>query len=381
MKIIKSEKVGKLPCFCVSTNTGQYETLRLTHHNSVLTQSVILHALSHKNNIALALIDIKQTEYTFFKGMAGVVGVANTVREAVEILRIARVIMYRRNKELAQLGIKSLTDYEPYERSGKVFITGREFDEQDVINVKIDDQEQSKTAEELVLYLKDELEKGILKEVKVCINNKDWITVNINCVDFLYKDEMQMLLILVDELAELVLKGGLKTQEGKEEDQMKDEIMSILSSIAQLGRSSGIIVQIATQKPNATVVPTILRSNLGWRAFCGRATETGASMVALDNNLATTIDNTFPGSGIVQAAGVPVFVRFYFSKFSDLEEYYKLRGLDELGYDPKQKVLIEELEDLSGSEFIDFGDEDKTFEFETESITIDQRQDQDWEEI
>ena len=100
-----------------------------------------------------------------------------------------------------------------------------------------------------------------MKEVEVCLNGQDWLPVNRNCVDYRYEDEFPILLIVVDELAELTQKGGLKTTEGKEEDAMKDEIIGIIQSITQLGRSAGVLMMLATQKPNASIVPTVIRSN------------------------------------------------------------------------------------------------------------------------
>ena len=98
----------------------------------------------------------KQVEFSNYKGMNGIVGVANNTLESVELLRIARQVMLKRNKEMAQLGIKSLTDYKPSKRSGKCFITGREYNEDDMIKVRIDGQEKMMKAGELVEYLKEE---------------------------------------------------------------------------------------------------------------------------------------------------------------------------------------------------------------------------------
>lgn len=100
-----------------------------------------------------------------------------------------------------------------------------------------------------------------MKEVEVCLNDKDWIPVNRNCVDYIYTDTFLRLITIVDEMAELTMHSDLKTAEAKEENQQKDEVVSILQSIAQLGRSAGIHIMIATQKPNASVINTILRSN------------------------------------------------------------------------------------------------------------------------
>lgn len=176
-------------------------------------------------------------------------------------------------------------------------------------------------------------------------------------------------------------KSGQKDALSKEQDLLKSEIMGILQSIAQLGRSAGIHLILATQRPSADVVPTILRNNLGFRTFCGRAAENGASLVALDNTLATTIEPKPPGMAVVQSAGVPVFIRTYFSEFSDLQKYYADRGLDSMGYDPNVEEEAEVLQTLEGTEELIMDDESIEFEFESEKAHIDKKQEQIFEEI
>lgn len=146
---------GKLPCFCVSTNTGQYKLNGLKNHNSVMIQNIILHSLEHNNKIKIGLVDPKMVEFSNYKGMNGVVGVANSTLEAVELLRVARQVMKKRNVEMQKLGIKSLTDYKPTKKTNKVFITGREYNENDSINVRINGEEKTMLASELVDYLQN----------------------------------------------------------------------------------------------------------------------------------------------------------------------------------------------------------------------------------
>lgn len=98
-----------------------------------------------------------------------------------------------------------------------------------------------------------------MRTAEVCLNGKEYITVNANCVDYIYEDEMPLFVTICDELAELTQLSELKTAEAKEQNALKGEIMGIIQSLAQLGRSSGVLVLVATQKPNATIVPTVLR--------------------------------------------------------------------------------------------------------------------------
>lgn len=85
--------------------------------------------------------------------MNGVCCVANSVAEAAEILRIGRSVMYSRNKKLQQLGINDLAAFTPSEWTGKIWITGREFDKDEQIKVRVDGEEKTMTALEIYEYL------------------------------------------------------------------------------------------------------------------------------------------------------------------------------------------------------------------------------------
>lgn len=100
-----------------------------------------------------------------------------------------------------------------------------------------------------------------IPELEVCFDGENFIPVNKFCVHKMYSDSMNRLLIVVDEIAELTQKGGLKTTEGKAEDALKDEIISNIQSITQLGRSSGIHCILCTQRNDASVIPGIIQNN------------------------------------------------------------------------------------------------------------------------
>lgn len=224
---------------------------------SVAVQNIIYGGIAHRNEVALSLIDPKYTEFSAYKGMKGIVGVANTVEEAVEVLRIAKLAMYQRNQRLAELKLKNIMDYTPTKKSGLVYVTGRDYREDDIVKVRTNKVESTISVKDLVELVNTNTHDVI----EVCLNDKDWIEVNYNCVDFIYTDEMKMLITVVDELAELSQKSGMKDQKAKEQDALRDEIMGLIASITQLGRSAAIHAIVCTQKPNASVVPTVLRSN------------------------------------------------------------------------------------------------------------------------
>lgn len=224
---------------------------------SVAVQNIIYGGIAHRNEVALSLVDPKFTEFSAYKGMKGIVGVANTVEEAVEVLRIAKLAMYQRNQRLAELKLKNIMDYKPTKKSGLVYVTGRDYREDDIIKVRTNKVESTISAKDLVELVNTNTHDVI----EVCLNEKDWVEVNYNCVNFIYTDEMKMLITVVDELAELAVSSGLKDQKSKEQDALRAEIINLIASITQLGRSAAIHAIVCTQKPSHQVLPTVIRSN------------------------------------------------------------------------------------------------------------------------
>lgn len=144
---------GIKKCRCISTDSGKYVSDGLIHHNSVTIRNIIFHCLTHSEDISIGLVDLKLTEFTPFKGMRGVVGVANTVPETVELLRVAREVMYHRNAEMAKLGLTDFTDFEPQEPTDKISICGRHFKEDQIFEVIVDGENKKMTAKEVLEYL------------------------------------------------------------------------------------------------------------------------------------------------------------------------------------------------------------------------------------
>lgn len=265
---------------------------------SVAVQNIIYGGIAHRNEIALSLIDPKFTEFSAYKGMKGIVGVANTVEEAVEVLRIAKMAMYQRNQRLAELKLKNIMDYKPTKKSGLVYVTGRDYREDEIIKVRTNKVESTVSAKDLVELVNTNTHDVI----EVCLNEKDWVEVNYNCVNFIYTDEMKMLITVVDELAELAVSSGLKDQKSKEQDALRAEIINLIASITQLGRSAAIHAIVCTQKPSALVLPTVIRSNplaldtlvetSNQSKVTIRDTQVGDKILGTDNQYYDVIDKT-----------------------------------------------------------------------------------------
>lgn len=152
-KFYNTRYAGIRKARCIATDTGKYIAKSLIHHNSVAIRNIIFHSLTHNAEMSIGLIDLKQTEFSYFKGKNGVVGVANEVQEAVELLRVARTIMHRRNKEMAKLGITDMADFVPKEPTDIIWVSGRDLHEDQTLNVRIDGEEKEMSAKDLLEHV------------------------------------------------------------------------------------------------------------------------------------------------------------------------------------------------------------------------------------
>lgn len=61
--------------------------------------------------------------------------------------------MYSRNKKMQQKNLNDVADFSPSDWTGKIWITGREFKEDEVIKCRIGNEEKEMTALEIYEYL------------------------------------------------------------------------------------------------------------------------------------------------------------------------------------------------------------------------------------
>lgn len=94
----------------------------------------------------------------------------------------------------------------------------------------------------------------------------EWCETN-RCKSWQPDESRPRLVIVIDELAELTL-GSEKT-----------EIVSTLQSILAMGRAAGLMLLDATQRPEATVVPTLLRDNHRLRICLGTESTEATKMI------------------------------------------------------------------------------------------------------
>ena len=88
---------------------------------------------------------------------------------------------------------------------------------------------------------------------------------------------MKRLIFACDEVAEVLDKTGMD----KAQSARISQIESRLATIARLGRAFGIHLILATQRPDAQLIPGQIRNNLDCR-ICGRA-ERVLSELVLDS--------------------------------------------------------------------------------------------------
>lgn len=117
------------------------------------------------------------------------------------------------------------------------------------------------------------------------------------------------------------------TEEAKAQQALKGEAASIIGSVARLGRAAGVFLMIATQRPDAKLIPGELKSNLGCRLACGNMASTASSMV-LENGDATRTPGYPKGRGIVKVYSNQERCQFYFAPQEWIVDWLKRRGLN-----------------------------------------------------
>ena len=90
-------------------------------------------------------------------------------------------------------------------------------------------------------------------------------------------EDLKRFLFACDEVAEVLDRAG----RSKEDKEILLQIENKLATIARQGRAFGIHLILATQRPDASILPGQIKNNLGFRV-CGRA-DNVLSQIILDN--------------------------------------------------------------------------------------------------
>ena len=103
---------------------------------------------------------------------------------------------------------------------------------------------------------------------------------NIDAYNETTEQPLPRLIFACDEVAEMLDKTGADNERKK----LLAQIENKLSAIARQGRAFGIHLILATQRPDATIIPGQIRNNMDFRV-CGRA-DSVLSQIILDNTSA-----------------------------------------------------------------------------------------------
>lgn len=175
------------------------------------------------------------------------------------------------------------------------------------------------------------------------------------------------LMVMVDELGELLSKTKVSTDEGKHQDEIKGEATMIVSSIARLGRAAGVHLTLATQRPDADILPAEAKANLSVRVNAG-FTDAIASNMILGSSEGTRVKANPKGRFYLSINQQGDHGQGFFAEdYTWLDEWLSSQGLDSdgtpLGTTPRRRVGVNDPEatfgqgDLDTSEGID-NDED-----------------------
>ena len=103
---------------------------------------------------------------------------------------------------------------------------------------------------------------------------------NIDAYNETTEQPLPRLIFACDEVAEMLDKTGADNERKK----LLAQIENKLSTIARQGRAFGVHLILATQRPDATIIPGQIRNNMDFRV-CGRA-DSVLSQIILDNTSA-----------------------------------------------------------------------------------------------
>ena len=191
--------LAKMPHALVAGTTGSGK--------SVAINAVIL-SLIYKTTpeqTRLILIDPKMLELSVYEGIPHLLTpVVTDMREAASALRWCVHEMERRYKLMSSLGVRNLSGY----------------------NQKI--QEASKREEPIVNPL------------------------NPAEVEAEYLEELPLIVVVIDELADLMMVAGKKVEQ-------------LIARLAQKARASGIHLLLATQRPSVDVITGLIKANIPTR--------------------------------------------------------------------------------------------------------------------
>lgn len=153
--------------------------------------------------------------------------------------------------------------------------------------------------------------------------NEEWFEIeDITLVD----DSSKLYCLAVDSPEHQFLVGNMgipthNTDAAKEADELKGEAKMIIGSIARLGRAAGVHLVIATQRPDAELIPGETRDNLAVRIGCGTL-KPSASQMLFGSNIGARTPSNPPGGIYIQIHGKGNRGQGFFAQEEWLQNYY-----------------------------------------------------------
>lgn len=159
-------------------------------------------------------------------------------------------------------------------------------------------------------------------------------------------DPPPAILLMVDETFALLSPSGIKSEEGKQQDEIKARIGILIGSIARLGRAAGVHQVLATQRPDAKVLPGEVKANLDARIAQGRM-DNIPSLMTLDSDAATRLP-AIKGRAILRAGNDQSEFQAYFLAEEHLPQVLEMTAAMAQGdtsflEDPEEQVIEQEL--------------------------------------
>lgn len=142
------------------------------------------------------------------------------------------------------------------------------------------------------------------------------------------------LMLMVDETYNFLAPEGVKSDEGKERDDLHARGSVLIGEIARLGRAAGVHLVLATQRPDATVLKGELKNNLDARIAAGRM-DTTPSLMVLDDEGATRLPKV-KGRGLLRVGGEMDEFQGYFAEQDWFDQYVEAMKSGAMGPDGPQ---------------------------------------------
>lgn len=131
------------------------------------------------------------------------------------------------------------------------------------------------------------------------------------------------ILCMIDESTVLLAPEGIKSDEGKERDELHAEAQMIIGELGRLSRASMIHVVACFQRPDARFLSGETKANFDCRIAAGRM-DTTPSLMVLDSEAANRLPK-IKGRGMIRVGGELDTFQGYFAEGSWFDEWVAAR--------------------------------------------------------